>query len=56
MRFLTLTRIADNLMISNYLGEKVARQTGVTSALMPTPLFDNRGLSMHVYQSIWQGE
>lgn len=56
MRFLTLTRMADNLMISRYVGEKVARQRGVTSAFMPKPLFDNRDLSMHIYQSIWQGE
>lgn len=56
MRFLTLTRMADNLMISRYVGGKVARQSGVTSAFMPKPLFDNRGLSMHVNQSIWQGE
>ena len=56
MRFTTLTRMADNVMIYKYVVKNVARQRGMTATFMPKPLFGDNGSGMHVHQSIWQGE
>ncbi len=56
MRFDTLTRMADNVMIYKYMVKNVARQNGLTATFMPKPLFGDNGSGMHVHQSIWKGE
>jgi glutamine synthetase len=56
MRFTTLTRMADNVMIYKYVVKNVARQRGMTATFMPKPLFGDNGSGMHVHQSIWKGE
>jgi glutamine synthetase len=56
MRFTTLTRMADNVMIYKYVVKNVARRRGMTATFMPKPLFGDNGSGMHVHQSIWQGE
>jgi glutamine synthetase len=55
MRFATLTHIADNLMIYNFVLKNVTSQLGMMASFMPNPLFGDGGFSLHVYQSIWQG-
>ncbi|HYZ62725.1 MAG TPA: type I glutamate--ammonia ligase [Acetobacteraceae bacterium] len=56
MRFATLTRMADNVMIYKYVVKNVARRRGMTATFMPKPLFGDNGSGMHVHQSLWQGE
>jgi glutamine synthetase len=56
MRFTSLTRMADNVMIYKYVVKNVARQRGLTATFMPKPLFGDNGSGMHVHQSIWQGD
>ncbi len=56
MRFTTLKRMADNLMIYKYMIKNVARQNGLTATFMPKPLFGDNGSGMHVHQSIWKGD
>ena len=56
MRFTTLTRMADNVMIYKYVVKNVARRRGMTATFMPKPLFGDNGSGMHVHQSIWQAE
>ncbi len=56
MRFTTLTRMADNVMIYKYVVKGVARQRGMTATFMPKPLFGDNGSGMHVHQSIWKGK
>jgi glutamine synthetase len=56
MRFATLTRMADNVMIYKYVVKNVARQRGMTATFMPKPLFGDNGSGMHVHQSVWQGD
>jgi glutamine synthetase len=56
MRFTTLTRMADNVMIYKYVVKNVARQRGMTATFMPKPLFGDNGSGMHVHQSIWKGK
>ena len=54
MRFATLTRMADNVMIYKYVVKGVARKRGMTATFMPKPLFGDNGSGMHVHQSIWK--
>ena len=56
MRFTTLTRMADNVMIYKYVVKSVARRRGMTATFMPKPLFGDNGSGMHVHQSIWKGK
>jgi glutamine synthetase len=54
MRFDTLTRMADSIMIYKYIVKNVARKNGLTATFMPKPLFGDNGSGMHVHQSIWK--
>jgi glutamine synthetase len=54
MRFTTLTRMADNVMIYKYVVKGVARRREMTATFMPKPLFGDNGSGMHVHQSIWK--
>jgi len=56
MRFTTLTRMADNVMIYKYVVKGVARRRGMTATFMPKPLFGDNGSGMHVHQSIWKAK
>ena len=56
MRFTTLTRMADNLMLYKYVVRNVARKHDMTATFMPKPMFDDNGSGMHVHQSLWKGE
>ena len=56
MRFDTLLRMADNVMIYKYFVKNVARQNGLTATFMPKPLFGDNGSGMHVHQSLWNGD
>ena len=54
MRFTTLTRMADNLMLYKYVIKNVARKNGMTATFMPKPLFEDNASGMHVHQSLWK--
>jgi len=56
MRFTTLTRMADQLLIYKYIAKNVARKNGKTVTFMPKPLFGDNGSGMHVHSSLWKGE
>ncbi len=55
MRFDTLVRMADNVMIYKYIVKNVARKNGLTATFMPKPLFGDNGSGMHVHTSFWNG-
>jgi glutamine synthetase len=55
MRFNTLTRMADQLLIYKYIAKNVCHQNGKTATFMPKPLFGDNGSGMHVHSSIWKG-
>lgn len=55
MRFNTLTRMADQLLIYKYIAKNVSRQNGKTATFMPKPVFGDNGSGMHVHSSIWKG-
>lgn len=54
MRFNTLKRMADSVMIYKYIVKNIARQNGLTATFMPKPLFGDNGSGMHVHQSLWK--
>lgn len=54
LRFGTLTKMADSLMIYKYLVKNVARQNGLTATFMPKPVFEDNGSGMHTHQSLWK--
>ena len=53
MRFRSLTRMADQVMMHKYILKNVARAHGKTATFMPKPLFGDNGTGMHVHQSLW---
>ncbi len=55
MRFTSLTRMGDNLMMYKYVVKNVANTYGMTATFMPKPLFEDNASGMHVHQSLWKG-
>ena len=54
MRFRSLTRMADQVMLHKYIVKNVAYAHGKTATFMPKPLFDDNGTGMHTHQSLWK--
>jgi glutamine synthetase len=53
IKFDTLLRCADNMMIFKYIVRNTAYQYGKTVTFMPKPLFGDNGSGMHTHQSLW---
>jgi glutamine synthetase len=56
MRFDSLLRMADKMMLYKYIVKNVARRAGKTATFMPKPIFGDNGSGMHVHMSLWKGE
>ena len=54
MRFSTLVKSADGMMIYKYIVRNVANQYGKTVTFMPKPLFQDNGNGMHSHQILWK--
>ncbi|MBI1723496.1 MAG: type I glutamate--ammonia ligase, partial [Gemmatimonadetes bacterium] len=54
MRFDTLVRMADQVMMYKYIVKNVANENGYTATFMPKPLFGDNGSGMHVHMSLWK--
>ncbi len=54
MRFDTLLRMADKLMLYKYVTKCVARAQNLSVTFMPKPLFQDNGSGMHTHQSLWK--
>jgi glutamine synthetase len=55
IRFDSLLRQADKLMLFKYVVKNVAWANGKTATFMPKPIFQDAGSGMHVHQSLWRG-
>jgi glutamine synthetase len=55
IRFDSLMRQADQLMLFKYVIKNVAWAHGKTATFMPKPVFQDNGSGMHVHQSLWKG-
>lgn len=54
MRFSSLLKMADQLVLYKYIVKNVAKRNGKTVTFMPKPVFNDNGSGMHVHQSIWK--
>lgn len=54
MRFDTLLRMADKVMLYKYVTKNVAWRHGKTVTFMPKPIFGDNGSGMHTHQSLWR--
>jgi glutamine synthetase len=56
MRFDTMLKMADKVMLYKYIVKNVARRYGKTATFMPKPIFEDNGSGMHTHQSLWNGD
>lgn len=54
IRFDSLVKTADKMMMFKYIVKNVARRHGKTVTFMPKPIFGDNGSGMHTHQSIWK--
>jgi glutamine synthetase len=55
VKFDTLLRNADKMLLYKYVVHQVANAYGKTATFMPKPIFGDNGSGMHVHFSIWKG-
>ncbi|MDP9405027.1 MAG: type I glutamate--ammonia ligase [Actinomycetota bacterium] len=55
VRFDTLLRMADKMMLFKYVVKNTALAHGKTVTFMPKPIFGDNGSGMHTHMSLWDG-
>jgi len=55
LKFDSLVRSADHMMLYKYIVKNVANHYGKTVTFMPKPIFGDNGSGMHTHQSLWKG-
>lgn len=53
IKYNTLVKTADNLMLFKYVVKNVARRFDMSATFMPKPIFMDNGSGMHTHQSLW---
>ncbi len=53
MKYDTLVRMADKVMMYKYVARNVAQRMGLTAIFLPKPVYGDNGSGMHVHQSIF---
>jgi len=55
IKFNTMIKCADAMMIYKYCVSMVAHKWGKTATFMPKPIYGDNGSGMHCHQSLWKG-
>src|ERR1700730_10071978 len=55
LKFDSLIKSADAMMLYKYIVKNVANQYGKTVTFMPKPIYGDNGSGMHTHQSLWKG-
>ena len=55
IKYDSLTRTADALMLYKYICKNTALRHGKTVTFMPKPIYADNGSGMHTHQSLWKG-
>src|SRR5207248_6144748 len=56
LKFDSLVKSADHMMLYKYIVKNVANQYGKTVTFMPKPIFQDNGSGMHTHQSLWRDD
>jgi glutamine synthetase len=56
IKFDSLLRMSDKVMMFKYIVKNVARQHLKTVTFMPKPIFGDNGSGMHTHMSLWNGD
>jgi glutamine synthetase len=54
LKFDSLVRSADKMLLYKYVAKNVANQNGKTVTFMPKPIYGDNGSGMHTHQSLWK--
>ena len=54
LRFDSLVKSADSMLLFKYIVKNVANQYGKTVTFMPKPIYGDNGSGMHTHQSLWK--
>ncbi len=54
MKFESLVKMADQMMMFKYVTKNVAKRNGMTVTFMPKPLYGDNGSGMHTHMSLWK--
>lgn len=54
MRYDTLVRMADKVMIYKYVARQLAKNYGLSVSFLPKPIYGDNGSGMHTHQSIFK--
>ncbi len=55
IRFDSLLKMADKLLLYKYIVKNTAAQNGYTATFMPKPVYQDNGSGMHTHVSFWKG-
>ena len=55
MRYASLVKTADNLLLYKYIVKNVAARHGKSATFMPKPLWNDNGSGLHLHFSLWHG-
>jgi len=54
LRYDTLTKMADKVMIYKYVARNLAKKYGMVAIFLPKPIFGDNGSGMHTHQSLFK--